>query len=46
MIVEADVAEDAVIESLIERLFQNPSVAYIHAHNAKQGCYAGRIDRA
>ena len=23
----------------------SPHVAYIHAHNAKRGCYSGRIDR-
>jgi hypothetical protein len=46
MMVDADVAEGAAIEPLIARLFANPAVAYIHAHNAKRGCYAGRIDRA
>jgi hypothetical protein len=30
----------------IERLFANPEAAYIHAHYAKRGCYAARIDRA
>ena len=46
MIVDADVAPGTEIEALIERLFANPKVAYIHAHNASQGCYSGRIDRA
>ena len=45
MIVEADVVLGTDVESVIERLFANPEVAYIHAHNAKQGCYSGRIDR-
>jgi hypothetical protein len=32
--------------ALIARLFADPRVAYIHAHNAKRGCYAARIERA
>jgi hypothetical protein len=29
-----------------ERLFENPSAAYLHAHYAAPGCYAARIERA
>ncbi len=46
MMLDADIVEGAQIESVISRLFDNPVVAYIHAHNAKRGCYSGRIDRA
>ena len=46
MMVDADIVDGREIEGLIERLFANPAVAYIHAHNAKRGCYSGRIDRA
>jgi hypothetical protein len=46
MILDADVVEGREIEGVIARLFANPAIAYIHAHNAKRGCYAGRIDRA
>lgn len=46
MMIDADVAEGVVIEPIITRMFENPAVSYIHAHNAKRGCYAGRIDRA
>ncbi len=46
MIIEADVVPGTEVEELIDQLFANPEVAYIHAHNAKQGCYSGRIDRA
>lgn len=46
MMVDADLAEGRDIESLIARFFDNPEVTYIHAHNAKRGCYSGRIDRA
>jgi len=45
MMLEADVAMGDEVKPVIERLFENPAVAYIHAHNAKQGCYAGLIER-
>ena len=44
--VDADVVEGREAEPVIERLFGNPDVAYIHAHYARPGCYAARIDRA
>jgi hypothetical protein len=34
------------MESIIERFFANPHIAYIQAHYAKRGCYAVRIDRS
>ncbi len=43
---DADLVDGAVIEPVIERVFANPGVAYLHAHYAKRGCYAARIDRA
>ena len=43
--IDADVVDGAQAEDLIERLFDNPSVAYIQAHYAKRGCFAARIDR-
>ena len=46
MMLDADVVEGKEIEGVIERLFANPEVDYIHAHNARRGCYSGRIDRA
>ncbi len=46
MMLDADVTEGADIEALIARLFANRNVNYIHVHNAKRGCYSGRIDRA
>ena len=46
MMVDADVVDGTAIESLIARLFEDPTVSYIHVHNAGRGCYAGRIDRA
>lgn len=46
MLLEADVTEGRDIEAVITRFFADPAIAYIHVHNARQGCYAGRIDRA
>jgi len=45
MIVDADVADGAALEPLIQRLLADPKVAYLHAHYAKRGCYAARIER-
>jgi Protein of unknown function (DUF1203) len=45
MMVEADVIACTDVEATIARFFGNPKINYIHVHNAKQGCYAGRIDR-
>jgi hypothetical protein len=46
MMLDADVIEGQRVEEVIGRFFANPDVAYIHAHNAKRGCFSGRIDRA
>jgi hypothetical protein len=46
MMLDADIVEGAAVEPLIARLLANGDVSYIHAHNAKRGCYSGRIDRA
>lgn len=45
MMVDADVVEGDGIEPVIERLFADATVRYIHVHNAKRGCYSGRVDR-
>jgi Protein of unknown function (DUF1203) len=46
MMVDADLASGREVEAAIRRLLENPLAAYIHAHYAKPGCYAARIDRA
>ena len=46
MMLDADVVEGEAVEEAIARLFANAQVSYIHAHNARRGCYACRIDRA
>lgn len=46
MMIDADVVDGRNVEPLIERLLSNAAVSYIHVHNAKRGCYSGRIERA
>ena len=46
MMVDADLVDGAAIKPLIARFFEDPQVAYLHAHNAKRGCYAGLVRRA
>jgi hypothetical protein len=44
--VDADLVEGSQMAALVEQFLANPAVAYLHAHYAKQGCYAARIERA
>ena len=46
MLRDADVVEGAQAEPVIARMLADPAVAYLHAHYARPGCYAARIDRA
>ncbi|HXC58415.1 MAG TPA: DUF1203 domain-containing protein [Steroidobacteraceae bacterium] len=45
MMIDADIAPGDALPNLIERFFANARVAYLHAHYAKWGCYAARVDR-
>jgi hypothetical protein len=45
IMVDAEVAEGTELEALIARMFGRSDVAFLHAHNAKRGCYSCRIDR-
>ncbi|WP_426113040.1 DUF1203 domain-containing protein [Pseudomonas sp. DSP3-2-2] len=46
MMLDADVVDGTAVQALISQLFANSAISYIHVHNAKRGCYSGRIDRA
>ena len=46
MMLDADVVEGSEVERVIQRMLSNPDISYIHVHNAKRGCYSGRVDRA
>ena len=41
----AEVVEGILLETLIARFFGNASIACLHVHNARRGCYACRVDR-
>jgi hypothetical protein len=45
MMIAADVVEGRALAPLVERFLANPEVAYLHAHFARRGCFAARIDR-
>lgn len=46
MLRDADVAQGTALEPLIDRLFADGQVSYLHIHMARPGCYAARVDRA
>lgn len=46
MMLDADAIEGTRLETAIDRLLANPEVTFLHAHFAKRGCYAARIERA
>ena len=45
MMAEAVLTQPGEADDGIRRLFANPDVATIHAHNATRGCFAARIER-
>lgn len=45
MMTDADVIDGADLAPVIARMLADPAVVYLHAHNAKRGCFAARIDR-
>jgi hypothetical protein len=40
-----EVVDGGELEGAIAHLFADPEAAYLHAHFARPGCYAARIDR-
>jgi hypothetical protein len=42
---DADLADGHDLAPLIAHFFADARVAYLHAHYAKRGCYAARVDR-
>ena len=45
MMADALITQPGEADSGIRKLFDNPDIAYIHAHNAARGCFSARIDR-
>jgi hypothetical protein len=46
MMVDADVHPGAQVAAALEALFQRRDVAYVDLHNARQGCFSCRAERA
>lgn len=46
LMTDADLVDGRELEHTIGRMLGDERVAYLHAHYAKRGCYAGRIERA
>jgi hypothetical protein len=46
MMADAILTQPGEAEAGIRRLFENPSITTIHAHNATRGCFAAKIERA
>jgi hypothetical protein len=44
-LIAADVCDGRALETTVQTLLARPEVAYLHAHYAKPGCYAARIER-
>ena len=45
MMIEAAVCEGTLVAEELERLFDDAGVAYVHLHNAKQGCFSCAVKR-
>jgi hypothetical protein len=45
MMIDADVVDGKELKPLIERFLANENTAYLHAHFARRGCFAGKIER-
>jgi hypothetical protein len=45
LMAEALLAQPGEADAGIRRLFANPDIAIIHAHNATRGCFAAKIER-
>ena len=45
MMADALITQPGEAEAGIRKLFDNPEIVTIHAHNAARGCFAARIER-
>ena len=46
MMVAGEVCEGADVRATLDRLMADGTVAYVHLHNAKRGCFSCRVERA
>jgi hypothetical protein len=45
MMADALLAQPGEADSAIRKLFDNPTIETVHAHNATRGCYSAKIER-
>jgi Protein of unknown function (DUF1203) len=45
MMAEASLSEPGEADARIRKLFENPEIETIHAHNAVRGCFSAKIER-
>jgi hypothetical protein len=45
MMADAVLAQPGEADAAIRKLFENPAIETIHAHNATRGCFAAKIER-
>jgi hypothetical protein len=45
-LVASDVVDGSALKQKISDFFSNATIAYLHLHNARPGCYSCRVDRA
>jgi Protein of unknown function (DUF1203) len=46
MMIDAEVCQGTQAAEMFDRLLANPQTGYLQVHNARRGCYAGRVERA
>jgi hypothetical protein len=45
-LVVSDVVPGVELDALVKRFLEMPETAWLHAHNARPGCFAFRVERA
>jgi hypothetical protein len=45
MMADAMLAQASDADAGIRKLFENPAIETIHAHNATRGCFSAKIER-
>ncbi|HEX7607181.1 MAG TPA: DUF1203 domain-containing protein [Usitatibacter sp.] len=45
LMISGEIVEGANLAPYVEAQLTNPDIAYLHAHYARRGCFAARIDR-
>lgn len=46
MMQAAELVDGTAVEPVIDRLFVDPDIAFLHIHYAAPGCFAARVDRS